>query len=336
MEKRYQVFVSSTFTDLEDERKKVIETIMQLNCFPAGMELFPAADDEQFHYIKTVIDDCDYYILIIGGRYGSESFEGVSYTEKEYDYAYGKGIPVLAFIHGNPDNIPFGKTEKDPEKLKKLEDFKQKVSTNRLVKFWNNKDELPGLVALSLPVAMRTFPQVGWIRGGSANNYELLQQLNDLRIERDKYKSDLENAYEKLSTYNNASMLAQGADAFVVRGRWTSGKGYRENWHLNLSWDSIFSILGPYLFQPNNYVMAKTNLEKALKPRVKQDASYFFIDDDNFQTIKIHLLGLKLITVYKSNTVQGGVSEFIELSSEGRDYLLSIKAIKKEENLVNE
>src|SRR5580704_15967857 len=69
--KRYQVFVSSKYADLKEERSKVIQTIMELDCIPAGMEIFPAIDDEQFNFIKKIIDDCDYYILIIGGRYGT-------------------------------------------------------------------------------------------------------------------------------------------------------------------------------------------------------------------------------------------------------------------------
>ena len=71
MEKRYQVFVSSTFADLKEERRKVIQTLMEMDCIPSGMEIFPAADEEQWEFIKKVISDCDYYILIIGGRYGS-------------------------------------------------------------------------------------------------------------------------------------------------------------------------------------------------------------------------------------------------------------------------
>ncbi|WP_268844130.1 DUF4062 domain-containing protein [Aeromonas caviae] len=52
MNKRYQVFVSSTFADLQDERSKVIQTLMEMDCIPAGMELFPAMDEEQFEFIK--------------------------------------------------------------------------------------------------------------------------------------------------------------------------------------------------------------------------------------------------------------------------------------------
>lgn len=64
MEKRYQIFISSTFADLEEERKEVMEAIINLDCFPAGIEMFPAVDIEQFEYIKSIIDQSDYYILI--------------------------------------------------------------------------------------------------------------------------------------------------------------------------------------------------------------------------------------------------------------------------------
>ena len=44
------------------------------------MELFLAINDSQWNLIKELIDDCDYYILIVGGRYGSLNKEGISYT----------------------------------------------------------------------------------------------------------------------------------------------------------------------------------------------------------------------------------------------------------------
>ena len=71
MDKVYQVFVSSTYADLVDERRRVSETLAKAGYVPAGMELFPATDQKQLEFIKRVIDRCDYYVVIIGGRYGS-------------------------------------------------------------------------------------------------------------------------------------------------------------------------------------------------------------------------------------------------------------------------
>ena len=83
MNKRYQVFISSTFKDLEKERILLTQVLLKKGYFPAGMEWFPSIDEEQFEYIKQVIDDSDYYVLILGGSYGSIASDGKSYTEKE-------------------------------------------------------------------------------------------------------------------------------------------------------------------------------------------------------------------------------------------------------------
>lgn len=195
MDKRYQVFISSTYSDLKDERSQVMKSIMDLDCIPAGMELFPAIDEEQFEFIKKIIDDCDYYILIIGGRYGSITENGISYTEMEFDYAMSKGIPVIAFLHDNINDIPAGKVEMDPTTREKLELFRERVKKGRLVKFWNTPEDLTSKVIISLTKAIKMHPGIGWVRANIATNTESLQELNDLRKEVEQlraYKSKKE------------------------------------------------------------------------------------------------------------------------------------------------
>ena len=106
MAKRYQVFVSSTFDDLESERQAVRQSLLELGCIPAGFEPCPAADDDQWTLIKRAIDDCDYYLAIIGGRYGSIGPSGKSYTQIEYEYAISRNKPVIAFLHSEPTALP--------------------------------------------------------------------------------------------------------------------------------------------------------------------------------------------------------------------------------------
>jgi hypothetical protein len=191
MDKRYQVFVSSTYADLQEERRTVIQTLMEMDCIPAGMELFPAADEEQWQFIRRVIDDCDYYLLIIGGRYGSLTEEGISYTEKEYDYAVERGIKVIALIHADPESISVRKSESSRSAKEKLHRFRERVRTGRLVKFWKVPADLPGLVALSLSKTIKMYPSVGWIRGDTASNLELLEEINALRKRNEELQSKL-------------------------------------------------------------------------------------------------------------------------------------------------
>ncbi|HPS81953.1 MAG TPA: DUF4062 domain-containing protein, partial [Candidatus Limiplasma sp.] len=60
MEKKYQVFISSTYSDLQNERAQIIQALLELDCIPTGMELFQAANDDQWNWIKRAIDGCDY------------------------------------------------------------------------------------------------------------------------------------------------------------------------------------------------------------------------------------------------------------------------------------
>jgi hypothetical protein len=99
-DKRYSVFISSTFEDLKDERRAVQDTVISAGDFPVQMEYFPATDEAAFDLIKSLLDKCDYYILIIGGRYGSLDSDGLSYTHKEFRYAVSKNIPVIVMLNG--------------------------------------------------------------------------------------------------------------------------------------------------------------------------------------------------------------------------------------------
>lgn len=166
MEKKYQFFVSSTYEDLKEERDIAIHAILTMNQFPVGMEMFSAADDDQWQIIKEAIDSSDYYILIIGNRYGSiEETTGVSYTEKEFDYAVSQGIPVLAFIVDKSVSMAQDKYESDPAKKEKLDSFKEKVkNSGRYVKFWKNKDNLESLISQSIAKAVTRGRRPGWVR----------------------------------------------------------------------------------------------------------------------------------------------------------------------------
>jgi len=180
-QKRYQVFISSTFDDLKEERFAVLNQILSINCIPVGMELFPAADEEQFSYIKKLIDESDYYVVIVAGRYGSPSDDGVSYTEKEYDYAIQKKIPVLAFLHEHPGQIPSERT--DPENAEKLDAFRKKIkASKRLIKYWTTADNLGARVQTALLYAFDTKPRKGWVRyDPSQDSSQLSEQLNQVK-----------------------------------------------------------------------------------------------------------------------------------------------------------
>lgn len=165
MNKKYTVFLSSTYDDLREERREVIHALLELDCIPCSMETFPADDDEQFEFIKSVIDECDYYVLIIAGRYGSIGKNGKSFTEMEYRYAIKMEIPVLTFIHNDLNSISLEKSEKSELSRQKLEAFIKYASNGKMVKFWSGKEDLAGKVSRTMISAIKRHPSMGWIRG---------------------------------------------------------------------------------------------------------------------------------------------------------------------------
>lgn len=334
MEKRHQVFVSSTFTDLIEERREVIQTLMQMDCIPAGMELFPAADEEQLAFIRRVIDDCDYYILIVGGRYGSTTAEGISFTEMEFDYAISRGIHVIAFLHGQPDLIPVGRSDIDPKARKKLEEFRGKVSKDRLVKSWNSTAELPGLVALSLSKAIKAYPRPGWVRGGSASSSELLEQINELRQKNDELQRELVVALSERPPADELN-LAPSDSQFHLKGKyyrkWRAGgrEGHTEApWETEITWNQIIGLIGPELFQPMNEDSANTQLGISIAARLELDGHGVRVERETFNTMKLQLLALGFIEIKSLKTTNGGVAVFWSLTSHGKEVMLRMRTIK--------
>lgn len=191
-EKKYQVFISSTYTDLINARAKVSEQILTMYHFPIGMEMFSAGDDDQWTVITNTIDKSDYYVIILGNRYGSLAEGGISYTEKEYDYAKSKGIPIMAFIKDrNVPTLP-AERESDPEIIKKLDNFIDKAKQNKMCNFWKNEDELSAQVTASLYKAFYSTPRIGWIRADTIDTAKTLGEITALSAENRELKAELE------------------------------------------------------------------------------------------------------------------------------------------------
>lgn len=177
MKTRYQIFISSTYEDLKEERQKVMEVILNMGHFPIGMELFDADDEEQWVQIRQAIDDSDIYILILGQRYGSITKNNISYTEKEYNYAKSRNMPILSFIIN--DDVPLKKGSYDlNEKAQKLEKFKSRVKKKSCA-FWSDKNELGLKVSQALQKKISNINTLGWVKIGDKLNSNISNGIEE-------------------------------------------------------------------------------------------------------------------------------------------------------------
>ena len=311
-----------------------MQALLELDCIPAGMELFSASDADQWSLIKEVIDDCDYYIVIIGGRYGSTTAEGISFTEKEFDYALSSNKPILAFLHKDPDQIPSGKTEINPDAREKLLAFRRKAETDRICKYWLSPEDLGAKVSRSLIKTIKHQPAEGWIRGRFAATTELLSQVNELRETNEKLKSNLASIGE--TSPPGIDQYAGGADEVELHGTKEVGPDkVTEDWSITLSWDEVFALLGPTMYEECAEKTMQAHLSNIFLAKQKEDSSVEIkglqLSDESFQTIKIQLLALGLIMIGDIHDITGSGNANWVLTSFGQGYVMKLKAIRKNE-----
>ena len=343
VDRRYQVFVSSTYTDLLEERQEVIQALLELDLMPAGMELFPASDDDRWSLIRQVIDDSDYYLVIVGGRYGSVDEAGVSYTEREYDYAVESGKPVLGFVHAKPDDIPAGKTEVTEAARERLDGFRAKVQ-ERMCKMWETPDELGGVVSRSLVKLMKQKPAEGWVRGQHAASPEIAAEVIELRAQ----VASLEQQ-QLAAPVEDVEALAQGSDHFdilyTIRAAMggysilssSSSRTFRSS--RSYTWDELFALLGPLMLDEASETSLRNRLEgdlaadgaKKFRDSLQDEEKFVGcnVSEDAFQAIKVQLFALALI---QKSVRKRGVQDkntYWSLSPSGEAHLMRQRAIRR-------
>ena len=332
MEVKHQVFVSSTYKDLIDERKAVIHALLELDCIPAGMELFPATDEDAWTLIKEVIDGCDYYVLILAGKYGSQAAGGVGYTEMEFDYAVSVNKPVIAFLHENPDDLAAGNIEKTEVLQGKLADFREKAK-GKHCKFWSTSEDLGGKVSRSIIQLRKRHPSPGWIPGKYAATEAMLREVQELRAK--VAQLDLEIVMGGSSAPAGSEQLAQGSDKvnYTISVNTDSAP---KNVKLHLSWDDIFSYIGPTMLNECTdlemmdkvalaYYHALSDKDRDGTP-FKNIKSMPYVFEDH---IRVQFQALGLIAPGIKRRAVSDSSRYWRLTPYGEKYLLQIKAERR-------
>ncbi len=348
MEKRYQVFVSSTYEDLRAERQEVMHALLELDCIPAGMELFPAANEDQWSLIRRVIDECDYYIVISAGRYGSIGPQGQSYTEMEYRYAVAAGKPVIAFLHKDPLQLTAARVEQTDDGKAKLRAFRELLQ-QRMCKYWDTPAELGSVVSRSLVRLTRTDPATGWIRADQVTDALAAAELLKLRKTIEELEGRLQEA--RSAAPAGSEKLAQGEEVYSVDFKFatTDAKGQDWNWNYScgVSWDALFYDIGPLMINEATDSMVRNALNQAIQHRSKETrdrdkrlkehkrARNFMIANHDFQTIKIQLRALGLIAKSQKPRSVKDVDTYRTLTPYGDQHLTTLRAILKEARTVD-
>jgi hypothetical protein len=244
MSSKYQVFVSSTYRDLHDERDLVIKAILEMGHIPVGMEMFSAADEEQWNIIKKQIDQSDYYIVVAAHCYGTCDTAGLSYTEKEYDYAISKGIPTLGFVLDDTVSWPKEKSDSDKTAIKRLKAFKEKVK-QKPVSFWKNGEDLYGRCSIALMKAFNAYPREGWVRASQVQDAAAAKEIIRLSSENADLRTRIKIFEEQSKKQSDLTevMATLRKNKRVIEFHKKGGDGWERGEEVTLY--QIFEVLAP-------------------------------------------------------------------------------------------
>lgn len=317
---KYQVFISSTFEDLREERDQVIRAVLEMGHIPVGMEMFSAADEEQWQIIARHIDESDYYVVIVAHRYGSVT-EGISYTRKEYEYALTRKVPALGFIIEPSAPWPADRMDATGPKRKLLEDFKAKVR-EKPVSFWSTADELHSKCSIALMKAFTANPRDGWVRASAAVGPEVTAELSRLSAENAKLRSELEKAQEASTANRENEMIKLIRTLGSVNRQLPYRYGPRDEWQRDAepwSLDALFDLLASMLLV--EYSLADSASYLAMHVRADTDRPADIVPHNTVRDLLSDFMTYDLVQPSTRRHTVTDTNEYWSLTPYGTDVL---------------
>lgn len=305
-ERKYQVFVSSTFTDLQEARQELMQGLLALGMIPTGMELYPTEQNNQWPLIQKVINECDYYVVLLGGRYGTLSPMGLSYTHREFIYAATKKKPVIALLHDHPEFLPGEARETTREGEVRLADFRQLLQQKCLFRFWNSPADLGQVIRKAMPAVIKEHPTPGWVRAGQVTDMESQREVQELRRRIKELEEQLE---EHTAGYRPPlDSLARGSDSVTLQyscNVYVKGDCKVVMAESTMSWDQVFACVAPQMLHEVPEASIRQAVEEFLTVGALKDVQgqipkahavrNVVLSTTSFNQIKIHLRALGLI-----------------------------------------
>jgi Domain of unknown function (DUF4062) len=193
--RKLQIFVSSTYQDLIDQRLAAMEAVLAAGHIPAAMEQFSPGDETAWDKIRRWIEESDGFMLILGGRYGSiEPTSGKSYVQLEYEYAHELKKPFFALVvdpahhEERMRSVGFSVDERDHQSLYK--EFRTTV-TKHLCRFWQGQSDIKAAIFQKLPEWAQRDDLTGWIRGDEAASAAVSEELARLSRENSALRAEV-------------------------------------------------------------------------------------------------------------------------------------------------
>ena len=200
-----------------------------------------------------------------------------------------------------------------------------------MCRFWTSPSDLGSKVSRSLIKLIKSKPRIGWIKADIVTSEEANQEINRLRKELDS----INNQLIKVSTSapKGTDNLEQGDDEFEMKYRYYySGDNFTS---IKITWNTIFYILAPLMVDETTEDDLHNELRKYLQGHLNKEIKRslpprnFEVDNVDFQTIKVQLIALGLISKSDKKRSIKDSSTYWYLTPYGESIMMKLRARKK-------
>ncbi len=246
IDKQYHVYISTAGPDTQPERAVVQQTLASLGFFSWGLEDRTPLTTA---FARRQIDECDYFLLLLGSKYGELSASGVSYMHLEYIYAVTKQKPIIVLLHESPDSRLTSLQETTQDAKIKFQDFRRQLQREReMVVTYREARDLELALRHAMPQFVTRYPAQGWIR--PMQTQRLQDEIDQLRQKIAQLESQPQAAVAERDS------LVPGLDIPKVNGDEEFAFDYKVHAYQDgnfrelrpqrrMSWNDLLMVIGP-------------------------------------------------------------------------------------------
>ncbi|MCU4324568.1 MULTISPECIES: DUF4062 domain-containing protein [Acinetobacter] len=268
LDKRYQVFISTSGSEMQPERIILSQTLVGMGFFSWGLE---QRNPLSTAFARRQIDDCDYVVILLGSQYGEQSVSGVGYMHLEYIYALTKQKPIIVFMHDDPASREPSLHDAKAELREKFNDFR-KLLQNEVDQVFTYRSlrDLEMAVRLNMPQMLERYPVTGWVRPQNAQALhdeidQLKARIAQMEAEAGKREPDPFLSLPKVSMHEIFS--------FEYRMHAYQDGNFKElKIQKKLTWAELLAILGSTFVNPTPEEFFSKRLNEYLNETGLEDA----------------------------------------------------------------
>ncbi|APX61760.1 MULTISPECIES: DUF4062 domain-containing protein [Acinetobacter] len=268
LDKRYQVFISTSGSEMQPERIILSQTLVGMGFFSWGLE---QRNPLSTAFARRQIDDCDYVVILLGSQYGEQSVSGVGYMHLEYIYAVTKQKPIIVFMHDDPASREPSLHDAKAELREKFNDFR-KLLQNEVDQVFTYRSlrDLEMAVRLNMPQMLERYPVTGWVRPQNAQALhdeidQLKARIAQMEAEAGKREPDPFLSLPKVSMHEIFS--------FEYRMHAYQDGNFKElKIQKKLTWAELLAILGSTFVNPTPEEFFSKRLNEYLNETGLEDA----------------------------------------------------------------